>query len=93
VTNGSDADFTVVDIDECESVPAYEAELIFLRHGLGVGSFGMQVERLPAHCRRVCSACPGRTTRTTGQRLGGCRAQTLFRAQKSARKQFSRGGQ
>jgi len=35
VTNGSDADFTVVDIDECESVPAYEAELIFLRHGLG----------------------------------------------------------
>jgi uncharacterized cupin superfamily protein len=43
------ADFTVVHIDDCESVPAYEAELIFLRHRLGVGSFGMQVERLPAH--------------------------------------------
>jgi Cupin domain len=45
----AEADFTVVDIDDCPSVPAYEAELIFLRHGLCVGSFGMQVERLPAH--------------------------------------------
>jgi uncharacterized cupin superfamily protein len=49
VSTGSDADFTVVDIADCESVPAYDAELIFLRHSLGVGSFGMQVERLPAH--------------------------------------------
>jgi uncharacterized cupin superfamily protein len=49
VTNRSDADFTVVHVDDCESVPAYEAELVFLRRGLGVGSFGMQVERLPAH--------------------------------------------
>ena len=49
MTNGSDTDFTVVDIDECESVPAYQADLVFLRHGLGVRSFGMQVERLPAH--------------------------------------------
>jgi uncharacterized cupin superfamily protein len=49
VTSGAGADFTVLHIDECESVPAYEAELVFLRHGLGVGSFGMQVERLPAH--------------------------------------------
>jgi hypothetical protein len=49
VSNGSDADFTVVDIDDCQSVPAYEAELIFLRHGLGIGSFGMQVERQPEH--------------------------------------------
>jgi uncharacterized cupin superfamily protein len=47
----ADADFTVVHIDDCESVPAYEGELVFLRHGLGVGSFGMQVERLPAHYR------------------------------------------
>lgn len=30
------------------SVPAYQAELVLLRHGLGLGSFGMQVERLPA---------------------------------------------
>jgi uncharacterized cupin superfamily protein len=49
VTKGSDADFTVVHVDDCVSVPAYEAELVFLRHSLGVGSFGMQVERLPAH--------------------------------------------
>jgi quercetin dioxygenase-like cupin family protein len=49
VTAGSDADFRVVHIDDCVSVPAYEAELVFLRHALGVGSFGMQVERLPAH--------------------------------------------
>jgi quercetin dioxygenase-like cupin family protein len=49
VTAGSDADFSVVHVDDCVSVPAYEAELVFLRHGLGVGSFGMQVERLPAH--------------------------------------------
>jgi mannose-6-phosphate isomerase-like protein (cupin superfamily) len=45
----SEADCTVIDIDECGSAPAYEAELIFLRHALGVSSFGMQVERLPAH--------------------------------------------
>jgi hypothetical protein len=32
---GSEPDFTVVDIDECVSVPAYEAELVLLRHGLG----------------------------------------------------------
>jgi uncharacterized cupin superfamily protein len=51
VTPRSDADFTVVDIDECVSVAAYDAELVFLRHGLGVRSFGMQVERLPAHYR------------------------------------------
>jgi len=51
VTAGSDADFRVVHIDDCVSVPAYEAELVFLRHGLGVGSFGMQVERLPANYR------------------------------------------
>jgi uncharacterized cupin superfamily protein len=43
------SDYTVIDIDSCESVPAYDAELIFLRHGLGVSSFGMQVERLPPH--------------------------------------------
>jgi quercetin dioxygenase-like cupin family protein len=49
VTAGSNGDFRVVHLDNCVSVPAYEAELIFLRHGLGVGSFGMQVERLPAH--------------------------------------------
>lgn len=48
-TVGSAAHFTVVDLDDCVSVPAYEAELIFLRHSLGVRSFGMQVERLPAH--------------------------------------------
>jgi uncharacterized cupin superfamily protein len=47
----SDSDFAVVDIDECVGVPAYDAELVFLRHELGVGSFGMQVERLPAHYR------------------------------------------
>jgi uncharacterized cupin superfamily protein len=41
-------DFTVVDLGDCPSVPAYDAELVFLRHALGVGSFGMQVERLPA---------------------------------------------
>src|SRR4051794_39136689 len=45
----SDADFRVLHLDDCVSVPAYAAELVFLRHGLDVGSFGMQVERLPAH--------------------------------------------
>jgi hypothetical protein len=40
---------TVRHVDDCPSVPAYEAELVFLRHALGVRSFGMQVERLPAH--------------------------------------------
>ena len=49
VSNRSDPDVTVVDIDECQSVPAYDAELVFLRHCLGARSFGMQVERLPAH--------------------------------------------
>ena len=49
MSNGEKTDFTVVDIDDCERVPAYEAELIFLRHDLGVRSFGMQVERLPAY--------------------------------------------
>jgi hypothetical protein len=49
VAAGSDADFSVVHVDDCVGVPAYEAELVFLRHELGVGSFGMQVERLPAH--------------------------------------------
>jgi uncharacterized cupin superfamily protein len=51
VTPHSDGDFTVLDINEWVSVPAYDAELVFLRHGLGVCSFGMQVERLPAHYR------------------------------------------
>jgi uncharacterized cupin superfamily protein len=37
----------VIDVDECESVPAYDAEVIFLRHALGLTSFGAQVERLP----------------------------------------------
>jgi quercetin dioxygenase-like cupin family protein len=44
-----DGDFSIVSIDDCQSVPAYDAELIFLRHGLGATAFGMQVERLPAH--------------------------------------------
>jgi uncharacterized cupin superfamily protein len=43
-----DADFSVLSVDDCQSVAAYDAELIFLRHGLGVTAFGMQVERLPA---------------------------------------------
>jgi hypothetical protein len=42
-------DVTVQHVDECPSVPAYEAKLVFLRHALGVTSFGMQVERLPSH--------------------------------------------
>jgi quercetin dioxygenase-like cupin family protein len=45
----SPTDFTVVDLDVCPGVPAYEAELVFLRHALGLRAFGMQVERLPAH--------------------------------------------
>jgi hypothetical protein len=45
----SRADFAVVDLDECPAVPAYEAELVFLRHALGLRAFGMQAERLPAH--------------------------------------------
>jgi len=40
---------TVRHMNECPRVDAYEAELVFLRHALGVGSFGMQIERLPAH--------------------------------------------
>jgi hypothetical protein len=48
VTVGADGDFSVVYVDDCVSVAAYEAELVFLRHGLGVGSFGIQLERLPA---------------------------------------------
>jgi uncharacterized cupin superfamily protein len=43
-----DRDFRVLHLDECPSTPAYEAELVFLRHALGVNSFGMQAERLPA---------------------------------------------
>jgi hypothetical protein len=49
VSSAQETDFTVVALDECVSVPAYDAELVFLRHGLGLGAFGMQVERLPAH--------------------------------------------
>ena len=48
MTVGADGDFSVVYVDDCVSVAAYEAELVFLRHGLGVGSFGIQLERLPA---------------------------------------------
>jgi quercetin dioxygenase-like cupin family protein len=42
-------DVTIVDLDSCPTVPAYEAELVFLRHALELRAFGMQVERLPAH--------------------------------------------
>jgi len=45
----STVDFTVVDLDACPVVPAYDAELVFLRHALELRAFGMQVERLPAH--------------------------------------------
>ena len=43
------ADVCVRRLDECASAPAYDAELVFVRAALGVESFGMQVERLPAH--------------------------------------------
>jgi uncharacterized cupin superfamily protein len=49
MSSAPESDFTVVDLDDCPSVPAYDAELVFLRHGLGAGAFGMQVERLPPH--------------------------------------------
>ena len=44
----SATDFSVVDVDQCTGVPAYVAELVFLRHALELKAFGMQVERLPA---------------------------------------------